>query len=1196
MRRTALVVLGTFLYCAPPAAAQGVGPTAVNPATVPVGVGTPVLVTATIGDPAVIASSVQLQRYDSQGRVVAVLGALNDAGRDGDAAAGDSIFSIRLIVYELAPGPISLRVSAAFQGRILRVLSAPFAVTVAGTASTISITSPPNLDFRNVSPIVVNGTLGDPAAQVMVNGVAATVTGNGYTAQVPILEGTNTLTAVATNSNGTVTTASVQVTLDTTPPKLAINAPDAGATTTAASVAVSGLVNDIVVGTVNPLQATVTVNGAAAEVSNRSFLRSGVPLALGPNTIQVVATDRSGNSATESVVVTRVSEAGAVSIVSGNSQTGAVGTVLPQPLVVRLTNALGQPVAGVPVVFRVDENSGGLVSGTANLGSLAVQTNDTGQASATFRLGTRSGVGNNIVEATATGFTGPAVFTHSATPTAAQRIVVDTGNSQIGAVGQPLPLPFVAIVTDAGFNRIGGVPVTFTVRQGGGTLGGLATLTTTSDSDGRVAAVLTLGRQEGQDNNVVEATFAGNPGQPAAFLASSKVPADPSQTRITGVVLDNANRPIPGVTMRLFRTHQSTGVPESVVEPVQTGANGQFAIQPAPVGTFKLMADGATAPNGPWPTLEFDVVTISGRTIDVGLPIYLPALDVDTRLCVSETAGGTLTLPQVPGFALTVAAGSATFPGGSRTGCVSVTPVNGDKVPMAPGFGQQPRFVVTIQPVGTVFNPPARLTLPNVDGLAPRQVTEMYSFDHDLAAFVSIGTGTVSEDGSVITSDPGVGVIKAGWHCGGDPQTVGSAGSCPTCQRCQGTQCVADPAKNGVNCTQPSGQPGVCDNGNCGPVQVQFMVNNTAATTDDLTALNNAQPLPITVTLTQGPTTAVSLSLQISPARGTVSPATVSLARGQSTVVTFTPTTQSAAANDAQIQATFSGTQVGSANFTVVNITLPANVRASNTPAGMPDRIPPRVDSAFQVQIAPTLGAGQNVTLVRVGNSASNGDFSINGANTLTMTTTANVNLRGTTQTAATGGAGGGNAGNLLLGAEVRGTRVAQTPGFSVAAIPQDWTQSLVGPVTAPGTLGFIVQDGWSSDSGVLADLDAVDISESVDVTTATGPFSGLGGSTSGYLPATSFTQDTHSTPATVLAGPAGVRIAQQTSIFRDRRTGVNDIPMRNTGYTVTRTVFFESPTGIFRMTTEKVGAATTANGFASGAGAVTGTLRVTQP
>ncbi len=58
------------------------------------------------------------------------------------------------------------------------------------------------------------------------------------------------------------------------------------------------------------------------------------------------------------------------------------------------------------------------------------------------------------------------------------------------------------------------------------------------------------------------------------------------------------------------------------------------------------------------------------------------------------------------------------------------------------------------------------LELPNVDAHAPGAQVEMYSFDHDLEEFVTIGLGTVNADGTRIVSNAGVGVIKAGWHCG----------------------------------------------------------------------------------------------------------------------------------------------------------------------------------------------------------------------------------------------------------------------------------------------------------------------------------------------------------------------------------------------------------------------------------------------
>ena len=124
-----------------------------------------------------------------------------------------------------------------------------------------------------------------------------------------------------------------------------------------------------------------------------------------------------------------------------------------------------------------------------------------------------------------------------------------------------------------------------------------------------------------------------------------------------------------------------------------------------------------------------------------------------------------------------------------------MTPVHSDKVPMPPNFGQQPRFVITIQPGGAHFDPPARVTFPNVDGLAPGQVTELYSFDHDLARFVGIGPGTVTGDGTRIVSDPGVGIAKAGWHGGGDPARPGTCHDCGECKQPSGGACVADDSR-----------------------------------------------------------------------------------------------------------------------------------------------------------------------------------------------------------------------------------------------------------------------------------------------------------------------------------------------------------------------------------------------------------------
>ncbi|MBI5192148.1 MAG: hypothetical protein HZA08_01760 [Nitrospirae bacterium] len=378
-------------------------------------------------------------------------------------------------------------------------------------------------------------------------------------------------------------------------------------------------------------------------------------------------------------------------------------------------------------------------------------------------------------------------------------------------VNQLLPEPLVAFVTDEGHNPLRNVPVIFTAVEGGGHFqsNGLNTITINSDSDGRATVGFVLGPTAGNDGNVIEATFEGNTMPPAGFTSTGMIPGDPGNTRISGVVLDNSNNPIRNVTMKV----------EGTTREEKTDVNGVFLINNVPVGPVHLIADGSTAGQLgvlEYPTLMYEITTVSGADNKVSMPIYLVPLDLANfqEITGNETEDIIYTLSEVPGFSLTIKPGSATFPDGTKHGSISVTQVHADKVPMVPQIGQQPRFIVTIQPPGTVFDPPAPLTIPNADGLVPCEKTNMYSFDHDLGVFVSIGTGTVSNDGLVIESDLGVGVVKAGWHCGGNPAPTGSANNCPECKTCNNNTCVPS---GGGSCTDDGNQctSDVCNNGSC---------------------------------------------------------------------------------------------------------------------------------------------------------------------------------------------------------------------------------------------------------------------------------------------------------------------------------------------------------------------------------------------
>lgn len=101
-----------------------------NPTLIAVNEATDVTVTIELSDSRLIPASVNLQRLDASGKVTAVLGTLNDAGTNGDAVAGDKIFTLRQSLTEETTAAVQLRVSWGLRGVLKRAVSNVVSVEV----------------------------------------------------------------------------------------------------------------------------------------------------------------------------------------------------------------------------------------------------------------------------------------------------------------------------------------------------------------------------------------------------------------------------------------------------------------------------------------------------------------------------------------------------------------------------------------------------------------------------------------------------------------------------------------------------------------------------------------------------------------------------------------------------------------------------------------------------------------------------------------------------------------------------------------------------------------------------------------------------------------------------------------------------------------------------------------------------------
>jgi formylglycine-generating enzyme required for sulfatase activity len=596
----------------------------------------------------------------------------------------------------------------------------------------------------------------------------------------------NRLFATAVDGGRRSAPASAEVIHDAERPLVFIDEPREGERLIGEEVVITGRVSDRLTGA---LDLEVSIDGRPANVvigigTNGTYaLRC--PLVLGENLFTVTVRDIARNEAEASVRVVRESPEGTehIEVVSGGGQTAAIARPLPEPIVVRRISAAGAPVAGADVTFEV-VRSDGILSTVPEFQvtarTIRARSDAEGRARVYWRLGTDAGCGNNRLEVNAKGVSLRTVVCASARPGPAAQINVGSGQNQRVEAGAPAPERLRAWVSDS-CNGLAGVPVTFTVTHGTGRVNGASSITVPTGATGHAAVDLVLGPEAG--NQAVEAQFEGNKTAPAVFTLFGVLRREDMPTTFHGLVLDNASQPIGGArcTLRL----QNATILET-----HSDLEGQFRFEGLPAaGLADLFVDGLVATAvagvavkpGSFPFLHYEPVLVPNAENSLGTPVLLPRLDPRNARTYSTTEDTILEVEGVEGLKKTIKPGSMRLPVGPdlREGTpapegtiVALNQVHHDQVPMPMPDGAAPPFAWTLQPAGATFDPPITIEYPNMSGLAAGAVAYFLSFDHDTGRFEIVASGHVTEDGSTIVTDPGVGLTLAGWGCNCPPYSV----------------------------------------------------------------------------------------------------------------------------------------------------------------------------------------------------------------------------------------------------------------------------------------------------------------------------------------------------------------------------------------------------------------------------------------
>jgi hypothetical protein len=233
-------------------------------------------------------------------------------------------------------------------------------------------------------------------------------------------------------------------------------------------------------------------------VARANWTLGGLP---GRQTLTVIA----DGVATPTVVTAEAEPVAAntrITVVSEELQ-GPVGSTLPDPVTVRVTDSSGVALADVPVAWSA-ANDGSILAAESRTDSL-------GETRARWTLGPRSGEQRAYVQV-GSARTVPrfAVAAHALAGAAAQASVAGTGKNE-GVVGQLLRPAVEIAVVDQGGNEVPGVPVSLQPLSGE-----VSDSVVMTDSTGRAKLPWTLGHTAGVQHLKVQVEGIDRPLEIAA--------------------------------------------------------------------------------------------------------------------------------------------------------------------------------------------------------------------------------------------------------------------------------------------------------------------------------------------------------------------------------------------------------------------------------------------------------------------------------------------------------------------------------------------------------------------------------------------------------------------------------------------------------------------------------------------------------